>query len=85
MGSTSLEGMVEYGTFEQALRWNLEHNHFPPVGFMFETCKKAIGYAKKGKYDTLVNLPNGVEHRRYGKRAPVHVIIESYHLDPFLP
>ena len=83
MGRMALIGMLEVATFESALHWHLQGNHYPPVGFMFDTCKRAINYANKNQWDKRVRLPKGVTYR--GKRtAPVSSIVENYHLDEFI-
>ncbi|MGD2144670.1 MAG: hypothetical protein PVF54_09365 [Anaerolineae bacterium] len=63
---------------DTALRWHLQHNHYPPVNVAFvETCKLALDYAAYGDWDYEIKMPNGVT-------LTVGQIIEDLHLDSFL-
>lgn len=79
MGYMSALGMAEMcNDLDTLLRWHLQHNHFPPVPVeMVPYCKRAINYAKKGRWDTKINIQ--------GKKVKVWILVEQLHLDAFLP
>lgn len=85
MGRMNLEGMLESADFEQALRWHLSSNHFPPVPLeMLDPCRKAIELANAGEdVNTTIELPEGFGWKSMAT-APVWAILEGYHLDGFL-
>lgn len=67
-----------------ALRWHLEHNHYPPVpAVMVDTCHEAILLAAAGDWDTEYRLPPGITYKD-GRSAPVWAIVEQHHLEPFV-
>lgn len=90
MGSNSAMDMsiqVARGLVKRhaALTWHLRNNHFPPHPmYMIEIAEKAIDLANDGDYDTLIDLPEDVEHKDYGTSAPVSAILHSLHLWSFV-
>lgn len=86
MGYTNARDMKEYApSLDVALDWHLRSNHFPPLPLsLIEPAKRAISLAQAEEWDELIELPEGVEHRRYGKQAPVHECVRAWHLDAFL-
>jgi hypothetical protein len=84
MGRLSTEAMLEQVDADTALRWHLQHNHYPPVPLaMLETCKTAIRLAREGTSKARVQLPAGITWRG-NHEAPVWAIIEDHHLEPFM-
>lgn len=64
--------------------YHLQNNHYPPVPLnMVDTCLRAIEYANKGDYDTLIMLPEGTTYKG-STHASVEVIVESHHLHYFI-
>ena len=90
MGSTQAMGMAEAvddGMIDlrSALSWHLTANHYPPIPtIMIDVAMAAIEAGEDEDWDRLIDLPDGVEHRRYGKRVPASAVIESLHLDTFI-
>ncbi len=78
MGANNLTGMLEVSTREQALRWHLQSNCFPPVSLDFiGIAEQAIANAFDGEWDTEILMPNG-------RTLTVLAIVEGLHLEPFL-
>lgn len=76
--------IIEVVGFEAALRWHLEHNHYPSVpSSMVPSCALAVVLAGDGEWDALVALPDGIFYKGED-RAPVAAIIEQHHLEAFL-
>ena len=90
MGHTSAVGMkesVDEGLIPQseALRWHLKYNHFPPYPeAMVAVAERAVEKANKGRWESCVRLPKEVSHRIYGRLVPVHVLVQSMHLEEFI-
>lgn len=84
MGAIALAGMLEEGTEEQALSWHFSSNHYPPIPLVvIPIAKAAIRLARKGKWDSLVNL-KGTCTWRGAAKAPVSACIEGWHLEQFI-
>lgn len=85
MGRMALEGMLEAdASKDQVLSWHLTSNHYPPVPLgMVPVCKQAIEHANTARWHKDVDLPEGVTWRGQD-HAPVHAIIEEFHLTSFL-
>ncbi len=84
MGRLSLEGMIEYAEFRQALAWHLSANHYPAIpSIMIEPCIKAIANANAGEWQTEIQLPEGVLWRGQAT-CPTLSLIENAHLESFL-
>lgn len=61
-----------------ALRWHLEHNHYPPLkGAAVATATAAIEAAQDGDAGRPITLPNG-------ETVPAWDIVESWHLGDFV-
>jgi hypothetical protein len=89
MGSMHAE---EYAAHDKQFKRNgdaglaahLQGNHYPPVPLsMVPIAKRAIKHANAGRWDANVTLPEGILYRG-SKKAPVHAIIDSHHLHPWL-
>jgi hypothetical protein len=80
MGSLQAQEMAEMLEIDDALRWHLRQNHYPPVPLsMIEPCKEAIQNALEGNWLKAVELPEGTTYRG-STHAPTDAIIEQHHL-----
>lgn len=70
-------------SLETALAFHLTVRCFPPVGFMADTCAKAIKLAQEDRGHEFVVLPNGVTYRG-APEATADAIVEGYNLWAFL-
>lgn len=78
MGRLQAEEMVSQLSQDQALRWHLQYNHYPPISLDFiPTAKKAIKKANQEECGYIIKMPNG-------RILPVSEIIEGLHLESFL-
>ncbi len=85
MGSLQAQEMKELLELEPALAWHLAHNHYPPIpSMMIECCRAAINAGNFEEWDELIELPDGIEHKEYGREVPARVLIEYAHLSDFL-
>lgn len=82
MAAATEDGRI---SLDQALHWHLQSNHYPPVPpEMVAVAKRAIRACESGDYNRRVRLPEGVQHRRYGRLVPAFVVAEYLHLDAFI-
>ena len=78
MGYLSAVSMAEQTDLTTALTWHLRGNHYPPVSLDFlPAVKRAIQYAKRGKYNVKVRCP-------YKQNIPVLDLVRGLHLDAFI-
>jgi hypothetical protein len=78
MGYLSAVDMVNHATFDEALLWHLQHNHYPPVHSVFvPVAKEAIALCADGLYGERIEMPNG-------KVLTAASIMEQLHLGAFL-
>tara|TARA_R100000458_G_scaffold55570_1_gene59641 strand:- start:118 stop:357 length:240 start_codon:yes stop_codon:yes gene_type:complete len=65
-------------SIDEALRWHLAYNHYPPVNAVFvDCCKQAINFGKTEQWDRLIELPNG-------KLLTAAGVIDGLHLGEWL-
>jgi hypothetical protein len=84
MGSLHAMEYADLLSLEDGIRVHLTSNHYPPVPVsMVPVCIKAIRFAQRGKWDSNLTLPDGIEFKG-SKTAPVSSIVESHHLDAWL-
>lgn len=82
MAEAASDGTI---SLEAALKYHLEVNHFPPIGEVLPTALEIVQEVRAGgSVDDWVDLPEGVEHKRYGKACPAHECIRAWHLEAFL-
>ncbi len=63
---------------------HLTSSYSPPVTpDMLTVCREAIDAASRGNWNKEIDL-RGVATYRNGITAPVHAVIESYHLESFI-
>lgn len=78
MGRLQAEEMVARFKEDQALKWHLYCNHYPPINKAFlPIAKEAIRFAKQNEWEEIIEMPNG-------KSLTVDKIIEGLHLETFL-
>jgi hypothetical protein len=84
MGHMSAVDMVAHASQDNALRWHLQANHYPPLpSSLLPVAKRVIQKAKRRDWDARVRLPKGILWK--GKTtAPVSACVEAWHLDAFL-
>lgn len=84
MGNLQAQEMVAHADFDTALRWHLQHNHYPPLPIeLYDAAQTAIQFANEGQWDVPVALPDGISYR--GREfAPVWAAVEGWHLDAFI-
>ena len=84
MGSMHSMEYADRLSLENGVRLQLTSNHFPPVPVsMVPVCIKAIRFARRGKWNSNLTLPDGIKFKNR-KTAPVSSIIEAHHLDAWL-
>lgn len=78
MGSMQAGEMRRFLAEDQALRWHLTSNHYPPIHEDFlPAITKALEHARAEEWDEQVELPNG-------RVLTVAEIVEQCHLHTFL-
>lgn len=84
MGYLQATEMAGIADIDKALRWHLQHNHYPPVpASMVEPCKLAIIAVSEGDYNQAIELPEGVSYRGLDS-APASEVVAAHHLDPWV-
>ena len=84
MGRMALEGMLEQASEDQALRWHLSSNHFPPLPeSLIPVAKRAIQAARRGQWSMKITLPEEFTWKGQST-APVSACITEWHLDAFI-
>ena len=86
MGAIQAEDMVNTGMFpmETMLYWHLSGNLFPSHAEFIDVALAAIEAANMGDYDATINIAEIMEDEKYNHAAPVHEIIDAWHLEYFL-
>lgn len=74
------EVLAMTGSIDTALVFHLTARVFPSRMVMFDTAKRAITQARRGDWGARVRLPEGVQHARYGRVAPVREVFEHLNL-----
>jgi len=78
MGSLQAQEMVGLMKFQDAVRWHLQYNHYPPISTDFVgTAISAIDNVLSEEYDTEIEMPNG-------KILKSSEIVDGLHLDCFV-
>ncbi len=77
MGRTTAEELSAHFPREVALRYHLQHNHYPPVSLRFlPGVKRAIKLVLSGQGEELIQVPSGA------LRSASYVVREL-HLEDF--
>ena len=83
MGYTQAMEMVNLISLEQGIRWHLQCNHYPPApNVMIPIAVKAVMLCRNGKFSETLETP--FEHQFHGWMIPAYVIVEAYHLEPWV-
>jgi hypothetical protein len=80
MGYAQAMEMANLMDLENGIRWQLLHNHYPPVPEeMIPVAIKAVRLCRVNKFnETIVTF---FEHQVHGWSLPAYVIVEAYHLE----
>lgn len=81
MGLLQAREMARLMPMEEAIRWHLKANHYPPIPeSMVIPCIEAIDAYWEDDLDKEIAMPEGVYYR--GERtAPARAIIIQHHLE----
>ena len=83
MGYTQAIEVAIMMDLELGIRWQLLHNHYPPVPEeMISVAVRAVELCREGNYRSTIKTP--FEHRVHGWHVPAHVIVDAYHLEPWV-
>ena len=83
MGYTQAMEMVNLISLEKGIRWHLQCNHYPPVPIkMLPIALKAVILCQNDQFNETIEVP--FEHRMFGWMVPAYVIVEIYHLEPWV-
>lgn len=86
MGRLSLVEAIEWTeSVDDALKWHLGSNHYPPVpSTMVAVCKEVILWCNEdGDPNHEFALPNDIQYKG-ATTAPAWAIVDWLHLDDFL-
>jgi hypothetical protein len=85
MGRMQAEEMRAFLDEDLALGWHLQSNHYPPIpAEAIPVAKAAIEAAANGDWEAEIELPENIEHKRYGRKVPACEVIEEMHLETFV-
>ncbi len=83
MGYIQAIEMANLMDLEQGVRWHLRHNHYPPVpSEMIQIAVKAVRLCREDKFNETIIIV--FEHQGFGWGVPAYVIVEAYHLEPWV-
>jgi hypothetical protein len=72
-------------SLDTAVSIHFQSNCYPPIPqFMVPVACTAIVEASAGNWDTLIELPEGVETRHGRREVPASEIIDNCRLDAFI-
>ena len=84
MGSIQAQEMAGLMDQRQAIAWNLQSNHYPPIPLsMVDPCIDAIAAVNDGDTDRLIDLPGEIKWRGESK-APALAIVTAHHLHAWI-
>ena len=70
---------------QHLLVWHLQHNHVPAVSLIYlPLVHTALRRARRGDFDSLIQVPLGNIRIPAGKRVPVWQVVNWFHLTGFL-
>ena len=86
MGHTQAIVMANLMDLEQGVRWHLQHNHYPPApSEMIPIAVKAVRLCREDKFDeTIVLFFDHQVYEVFGWSVPAYVIVDIYHLEPWV-
>ena len=74
---------VNMTVFERGIRWHLKYHHYPPVPeAMIPNALQAIRLCWEDEFNATI--PIFFENLPFGLSLPAHVIVEAYHLEPWV-
>ena len=83
MGYLQAIEMSNLMDLEQGIRWHLQYNHYPPVPKqMIPVAVAAVELCRDDQFNKTIETP--FEHRVYGWKVPAYIIVEAYHLEPWV-
>jgi len=83
MGYTQAIEMANLLDLEQGIRWHLRHNHYPPVpSKMIPIAVEAIRFCQENRSGEIIRI--FFVNQDFGWSVPAHVIVEAYHLEPWV-
>jgi len=84
MGYLSAVDMLDNTDIDNAIRWHMKSNCYPPIpDMMFNAIKKAIQLYNDYDQESLIGLPEGVSFRGRDY-ASVLEIMDGYRLEAFI-
>ena len=90
MGNTHALGFAEavkegQTTLYLALHYHFTANHYPPLPTAcIEPAQEALDKASAGEWEELVDITEAGTHRVHGTEVPVNILIDEWHLFPFV-
>jgi hypothetical protein len=70
---------------QHLLVWHLQHNHEPAVSLIYlPLVHTVLRRARRGEFDSLVQIPIGNISLPAGKQVPVWKVLDWFHLYGFL-
>lgn len=90
MGNTQALGFAEAVNDGQVSLWLALHyhftaNHWPPLPVAcIEPAELALKKANEGEWEELIDISDIGTHQKHGTDVPVNVLIEDWHLYPFV-
>jgi len=83
MGYTQAMEMANMVDLELGIRWQLLHNHYPPVSEeMISVAVRVVELCRDERCSDTIPTP--FEQRTHGWSMPAHAIVEAYHLKPWV-
>ena len=89
MGKITIDALVEAGKefgfpMETMLYNHLAYNIYPPQGAFIDVALAAIELANQGEWDATINIAEIMGDEKYNHAAPVHKVMESWHIEFFI-
>jgi hypothetical protein len=82
MGHIHALEILDLIILEQDLRWHLQNNCYPPApNVMIPIIVKAVMLCRNDQFNETIEIP--IEYRM-GWLVPAYVIVEAYHLEPWV-
>ena len=83
MGYIQAIEMVNLMSLELGVWWHLRYNHYHPVpSEMIQIAVKAVRLCREDKFnESIITV---FEHQGFGWSVPAYVIVEAYHLEPWV-
>lgn len=83
MGYTQAVEMASMTDLKTGIRWHLRYNHYPSVpSEMIPIAVKAVRLCRNDQFNETIEIQ--FDHRVYGWKVPAYIIVEAYHLEPWV-